>query len=196
MSHEIRTPLNAILGLTHLALKTGLTPRQKGYLEKIHTAGNSLLGIINDILDFSKIEAGKLELESAPFNLDDVLDNLSGLITVKAHEKEALEVLFRIGVDVPRTLVGDPLRLGQVLINLANNAVKFTEVGEIMVSTELIRADTATACLRFSVRDTGIGSPPLRRRGCSSPSHRPIPPRPAGSAARDWGWPSASGWWG
>ncbi len=157
MSHEIRTPLNAILGLTHLALKTGLTPRQKGYLEKIHTAGNSLLGIINDILDFSKIEAGKLELESAPFNLDDVLDNLAGLITVKAHEKEALEVLFRIGVDVPRTLVGDPLRLGQVLINLANNAVKFTEVGEIMVSTELIRADTATACLRFSVRDTGIG---------------------------------------
>jgi len=157
MSHEIRTPLNAILGLAHLALKTGLTPRQRDYLEKIHTAGSSLLGIINDILDFSKIEAGKLELESAPFNLDDVLDNLAGLITVKAHEKEALEVLLRIGGDVPRTLVGDPLRLGQVLINLANNAVKFTEAGEIMVSTELIRADTDTACLRFSVRDTGIG---------------------------------------
>ncbi len=157
MSHEIRTPLNAILGLTHLALKSGLTPRQRDYLEKIHTAGNSLLGIINDVLDFSKIEAGKLELESAVFNLDDVLDNLAGLITVKAHEKEALEVLFRTRPEVPRTLVGDPLRLGQVLINLANNAIKFTEAGEIVVSTELIRADVAAVRLRFSIRDTGIG---------------------------------------
>jgi len=157
MSHEIRTPMNAILGLAHLALKTGLTPRQRDYLEKIHAAGNSLLGIINDVLDFSKIEAGKLELESVPFNLDDVLDNLAGLITVKAHEKEALEVLFRTGPEVPRTLVGDPLRLGQVLINLANNAVKFTEAGEIVVATELVRVDAGSARIRFSVRDTGVG---------------------------------------
>jgi PAS domain S-box-containing protein len=157
MSHEIRTPMNAILGLAHLALKTDLTPRQRDYLDKIHAAGTSLLGIVNDILDFSKIEAGRLELESVPFNLDDVLDNLAGLISVKAHEKETVEVLFRSDPEVPRSLVGDPLRLGQVLINLAGNAVKFTESGDILVTTELIRADADRARIRFSVRDTGIG---------------------------------------
>jgi PAS domain S-box-containing protein len=157
MSHEIRTPMNAILGLAHLALKTELTPRQRDYLEKIHAAGSSLLGIVNDILDFSKIEAGRLELESAPFNLDAVLDHLAGLISVKAHEKGTVEVLFRTDPAVPRALVGDSLRLGQVLINLANNAVKFTANGDILVATELIQAEAGTARIRFSVRDTGIG---------------------------------------
>ena len=157
MSHEIRTPMNAILGMAHLALKTELTPKQRDYLDKINTAGNSLLGIINDILDFSKIEAGKLEMEAVAFNLDEVMDNLAGLVTVKAHEKEGLEVLFSTSLEVPRTLVGDPLRLGQVFINLANNAVKFTERGEIVVSSELVHAGEKTVEVKFAVRDTGIG---------------------------------------
>jgi PAS domain S-box-containing protein len=157
MSHEIRTPMNAILGMALLALKTELTPKQRDYLEKIKTAGNSLLGIINDILDFSKIEAGKLEMEAIAFNLDEVMDNLASLITVKAHEKEGVEVLFCTDPDAPRALVGDPLRLGQVLINLANNAVKFTERGEIIVSTELINRGEKTVEIKFAVKDTGIG---------------------------------------
>ena len=157
MSHEIRTPMNAVIGMAHLALKTDLSPKQSDYLKKIQSSANSLLGIINDILDFSKIEAGKMDIETVDFNLEDVMDNLANLVTVKAQEKEDLEVLFNVNWEVSRFLVGDALRLGQVLINLANNAVKFTDSGEIVVATELQKRNEDQVTLKFSVRDTGIG---------------------------------------
>ena len=159
MSHEIRTPMNAILGLTHLCLQTQTSSQQRDYLEKIFGAANSLLGIINDILDFSKIEAGKLEVESIPFHLDDVLRDVSTLITVKAHKKN-VEIIFSMARGVPRSLVGDPLRLGQVLTNLANNSVKFTPQGEILLSVKQVEEKGNHVTLLFSVRDTGIGMTP------------------------------------
>jgi two-component system, sensor histidine kinase and response regulator len=157
MSHELRTPMNAVIGMTHLALQTEVTPKQQDYLSKIQSSAHSLLGIINDILDFSKIEAGKLDMEAVDFSLDDVLENMSNLITVKVREKKDLEVLFDIDSDAPRRLVGDPLRLGQVLINLANNAVKFTESGEIVISVLVLSRDEERVTLEFRVRDTGVG---------------------------------------
>jgi signal transduction histidine kinase/DNA-binding response OmpR family regulator len=156
MSHEIRTPMNAIMGMAHLALKTDLTAKQHDYLKKVDISAKSLLGIINDILDFSKIEAGKMDMESVDFQLEDTLDNISTLVGIKTQEK-GLELLFKTDPSVPTALVGDPLRLGQILINLSNNAVKFTDTGEIVVTTELVKKDNVQVTLKFSVHDTGIG---------------------------------------
>ena len=159
MSHEIRTPMNAIIGMSHLALQTPLDKKQRNYIEKVHRAGENLLGIINDILDFSKIEAGKMSVEAIDFRLEDVMDHLSNLVGLKAEDK-GLELLFNIAPNMPTALVGDPLRLGQILINLGNNAVKFTDKGEIIVGGEMINQTDEGAELHFWVHDSGIGMTP------------------------------------
>ncbi|MFY0628186.1 MAG: PAS domain S-box protein [Reichenbachiella sp.] len=156
MSHEIRTPMNAIIGFSHLIQKTELDEKQEDYVLKIESSSQSLLGIINDILDFSKIEAGKLNIENTDFDLENVFQDLANIITYKAHEK-GLEIVFGIDSKVPTYLNGDPLRLGQILTNLSNNAIKFTAKGEVVISADLISEDEENVTLQFIVKDSGIG---------------------------------------
>jgi two-component system, sensor histidine kinase and response regulator len=157
MSHEIRTPMNAIIGMTHLVQRTNLSPKQTDYIKKIEMSAHSLLGIINDVLDFSKVEAGKFSLEQQDFNLAEVFDNLGHTMSIRRGQKDNLEILFSIEPDVPRMLVGDPVRLGQILLNLGVNAIKFTDQGQIEISVRCIHKTAAVVSLEFSVSDTGIG---------------------------------------
>jgi len=156
MSHEIRTPMNAIVGWTHLAIEKEVNPGQGDYLRKIQGSSKALLGIINDILDFSKIEAGKLVLEEIDFDLEQVFDDLSNMVAYKAHEK-GLEFIYALHADVPLNLIGDPLRVSQILVNLVNNAIKFTNKGEIVTSVLVLQEDDNEVELLFEVKDSGIG---------------------------------------
>jgi PAS domain S-box-containing protein len=168
MSHELRTPMNAVLGMAHLMSTTPLSLEQRRYLTMLRTSGQSLLALLNDILDFSKIEAGKVQLSVTRFELDSVLHAVSTIMSVNAGDKE-LELAIGVEPDVPRMLVGDPLRLQQVLVNLTSNAIKFTAQGEVSLKVECAQCDGQRSEMRFIVRDTGIGISPEQQANLFAP---------------------------